>query len=313
MEPFGICAAVIADLFFGDPKVSLHPIRIIGKAIELYERFLNRNDAIFSKKASGFILAFGMPFATYVIVCYIIKIFGIFGDTFEIFAKVFFAYITLAIRDLYLSTKAIFDSFEDEELVREKLSMIVGRDTQNLKKEEVLRASLETLSENISDGIIAPLFYLFLGGPALAMAYKAINTLDSMVGYKDERYRDFGFFSAKFDDLANFIPARISGILIILSSFILGFNWKKSIVIFIRDRKNHPSPNSGHPEAAFAGALGVRLGGLNYYKGVPKILPYIGDNIFELKKEMIIKGHLIMFLSTFLFLLFLISFSFFCL
>jgi adenosylcobinamide-phosphate synthase len=162
---------------------------------------------------------------------------------------------------------------------RERLSRIVGRDTGELDRNEVLRATVETVSENTSDGVVAPLFYLALGGPALMMAYKAVNTLDSMVGYKNAKYKDFGWFSARVDDVANYIPARLSGALAVSASFILGYNWKASARIMFRDGGKHPSPNSGVIEAAFAGALGVRLGGSSSYGGVASVKPAIGDAI----------------------------------
>jgi len=161
----------------------------------------------------------------------------------------------------------------------------VGRDTENLNEKGVLKATMETLAENLSDGIIAPLFFLALGGLPLAMAYKAINTLDSMVGYRNERYLEFGRASARCDDLANFIPARITGLLMVAAAPLFALSAKNAWRIMGRDGRNHSSPNSGMPEAAVAGALGVRLGGTNLYGGKPVEKPTIGDAVKQISQE----------------------------
>jgi adenosylcobinamide-phosphate synthase len=195
---------------------------------------------------------------------------------------VYLSSTTFATNDLIKSCKAVIDALNtgNKENAREKLSMIVGRDTKQLDGKGILKATIETLSENASDGIIAPMFYFTLGGLPLAMTYKAVNTLDSMVGYKNERYRDFGWAAARLDDIANFIPARITGILIAFSSFILDsslITCHLSLKTMIRDGRKHLSPNSGIPEAAMAGALGVRLGGPSTYGGILVEKPYIGE------------------------------------
>ncbi|MHC4322141.1 MAG: adenosylcobinamide-phosphate synthase CbiB, partial [Planctomycetota bacterium] len=160
---------------------------------------------------------------------------------------------------------------------QKNLSRIVGRDTHNLNEQQVAAGCIETSAENIVDGIIAPLFYAFLGGPALAMAYKSINTLDSMVGYKNEKYLNFGWASAKLDDIANFIPARIAAVILPISSLICGADYSNSVKILKRDWQKHPSPNSGIPEAAIAGALRIRLGGPSVYNDIASYKPFIGD------------------------------------
>jgi adenosylcobinamide-phosphate synthase len=165
----------------------------------------------------------------------------------------------------------------DLPLARKQLSFIVGRDTDGLEEPEIWRGAVETVAENTADGVIAPLFFLMLGGPVLGLAYKAVNTLDSMVGYKNERYLLFGRASARFDDLVNYIPARLSGFFMVLTAPIVGLNAKNSLRIMFRDGRNHASPNSGIPEAAAAGALGVQLGGTNVYFGTAMEKPTIGD------------------------------------
>jgi adenosylcobinamide-phosphate synthase len=215
--------------------------------------------------------------------------------------SIFLAYTTLATRSLHVETKKVLQALEagDLERARRELSLLVGRDTAHLDEPEILRALVETIAENISDGVIAPLFYLGLGGPAWAMTYKAINTLDSMVGYKNERYRHIGWASARLDDLANFFPARLAGLMIALSSFILGKSWRDSLTILGRDHGRHESPNSAWPEAAMAGALGVQLGGLNYYFGQPNQKPFIGDPKKNLERGDVREAWEILYLSSF--------------
>lgn len=167
---------------------------------------------------------------------------------------------------------------DDIEGARKQLSYIVGRDTKNLDKESILKAVVETVAENMSDGVIAPLFYAGIGGAPLAFLYKAVNTMDSMFGYKNDKYIEFGYFPAKLDDVFNYIPARLSGYFIVVVSFILGLDYKNSFKIYKRDKNNHSSPNSAHPEAAVAGALNVQLGGPNYYFGKLVEKQTIGDD-----------------------------------
>jgi len=192
---------------------------------------------------------------------------------------VILGYMSLATKDLFLHVKRILESIKSEDMegARKNLSFIVGRNTQDLSKEEIITACIESIAENTNDGIIAPLFYLILGGPVLAIGYKAINTLDSMVGYRNQHYKDFGWFSARLDDFANFIPARITGMLIVISSFLLRYNFRDSFRIMCKDGRKHLSSNSGVSEAAMAGALGIRVGGPSRYKGELVIKPYIGE------------------------------------
>lgn len=173
----------------------------------------------------------------------------------------------------------------DIETARIKLSYIVGRDTENLEPVEIWRALVETVAENTSDGIIAPLFWLAIGGPVAAMAFKAVSTLDSMVGYKNERYLQMGWASARMDDLVNFIPARLTALLIVVSAPLCGLSWRDSLRITLRDRHNHPSPNSAHPEAAAAGALRIRLGGTSSYGGSVSQKQFIGDPLSPIDRS----------------------------
>ena len=185
------------------------------------------------------------------------------------------------------------------EQARKQLSMIVGRDTTQLSKSQISKATVETVAENASDGVIAPLFYLFLGGPALAMAYKAINTLDSMVGYQNEKYRSIGYVSAKMDDVANYIPARLTWVFMVVASFFLRLSWKNAWRIGWRDRKQHKSPNCAFPEGAVAGALGLQLGGTHVYFGEVVEKPHIGDKIREITADDIMVSNKILYMTSF--------------
>lgn len=270
-----ILLAFTLDLMIGDPRWLPHPVQVIGKCIEWAEIVLRK---LIPARLGGIILAVIIVTATYS-VTYLITaaIRNYIGGTAGSFVIIFLSSTTLALRGLIVSVLGVFRSTSLDE-ARQKLSMIVGRDTQSLDEDGVYRASIETLAENTSDGVIAPLFYLAIGGLPLAMAYKAINTLDSMVGYKNEKYIEFGWASARLDDAANYIPARLTGMLMVLASFFVG---KASAIgamgIMTRDGRKHSSPNSGIPEAAMAGALGIVLGGPSTYGGVVMDKPAIGD------------------------------------
>ncbi len=192
---------------------------------------------------------------------------------------IFWIWTFLAIRDLDVQSMRVIVALRAGDLVtaRAKLSMIVGRDTATLNEPEILRATVETVAESLSDGIVGPLFYLALGGPAAMAAFKAASTLDSMCGYRNDRYREFGWASARLDDIANFIPARLSVILVAAGALLLGYDARGALRCAFRDGGSQPSPNSGYPEAAVAGALGVRLGGLNFYQGAASPKATLGD------------------------------------
>jgi adenosylcobinamide-phosphate synthase len=194
-------------------------------------------------------------------------------------ATVYWVYSFVALRSLDIESTRVMDILQTGDIARARLELaeIVGRDTAQLEEPEIVRGAVETVSENFGDGVVAPLFYLLLFGAAGMAAYKAVNTLDSMVGYKNERYREFGWASARLDDIFNYVPARLSAVLVWLAAALLGMNALRSIRVTFRDAANQPSPNSGWPEAAFAGALGVRLGGVNHYRGVESRKAYLGD------------------------------------
>ena len=280
MTALEISAAYVVDLFFGDPPGYPHPVRLIGQTISLLEKkFLQRAHTPWMQRFFGVILAVTIVSGAGIFTWAIIWMAGWVHPLFSSVIVIFFAYTTLATRNLYDEPRKVIRALEqgDLNLARKEVGFLVGRDTDHLDEKEICRALIETVSENTSDGIVAPLFYLLIGGPPLAMAYKALNTLDSMVGYRNDRYRYLGWASARGDDLANLIPSRLTALLFILTSFILKKNWKATWRITWRDGRKSTSPNSGYPEAAMAGALGIRLGGKNSYFGRVEEKPFIGE------------------------------------
>jgi adenosylcobinamide-phosphate synthase len=280
MTALEISVAYVVDLFFGDPPGYPHPVRLIGQTISLLEKkFLQRAYTPWMQRFFGVILAVTIVSGAGIFTWAIIWMAGWVHPVFSSVIVIFFAYTTLATRNLYDEPRKVIRALEqgDLNLARKEVGFLVGRDTDHLDEKEICRALIETVSENTSDGIVAPLFYLLIGGPPLAMAYKALNTLDSMVGYRNDRYRYLGWASARGDDLANLIPSRLTALLFVLSSFILEKNWKATWRITWRDGRKSTSPNSGYPEAAMAGALGIRLGGKNSYFGRVEEKPLIGE------------------------------------
>jgi adenosylcobinamide-phosphate synthase len=290
--------AFLLDLAIGDPRWLPHPVAVIGKEVRKAELLLRRYSTTpLRERWAGALLVICIVVPVLVITFFMTRAlrslqlqngWGIIGAV----GVVYLVSTTIALRGLTDSARLVIEAVKDGSMkaARHKLSMIVGRDTGNLSEKDVLKATVETLAENLSDGIIAPLFYLAVGGLPLAMAYKAINTLDSMVGYKNDRYIHFGRAAARLDDAANYLPARITGILIVVSVFVISavrdtINSlsvaRRSFMIMLRDGRNHTSPNSGIPEASMAGALGIRLGGPSTYGGVLVEKPYIGEPVKE--------------------------------
>ena len=286
-----IYIAYILDLILGDPHRIPHPVQIIGKLISFLEKKLIN---LPNKKFYGGVLNIIVLITTFVI-CYFLQKIAII--------EIYLMYTVFSTKCLADEGKKVYKILKENNLIkaRRELSYLVSRDTENLEKKDIIRSTMETISENTVDGVIAPMFFMFLGGLPLAMVYKAINTMDSMLGYKNEKYKDFGYFSAKIDDAANFIPARITGgILIPAACFFLKYDFKSSIRIYFRDRKNHASPNSAHPESAVAGALGVQFGGKTTYFGKEYDKPVIGDKRREFQTEDIKKNIRILYVTSFI-------------
>ena len=292
-----IWIAYVLDLIFGDPQNVVHPVQVIGKIISAGEKVLLRKKYKFLAGAVLNIFTVSITYTSMYLISKSVKI-----SVFFMSIEIYLMYTIFSINSLAREGNRVYRILKegDIEKARKDLSYLVSRDTETMDEKMIIRSTMETISENTVDGIVAPMFYMFLGGMPLAMAYKAINTLDSMVGYKNEKYMDFGKFSAKVDDAVNFIPARITGILIVLASMILGYDYKNSLKIFIRDRKNHSSPNSAHSEASVAGALGVQFGGKVSYFGKEIDKPTIGDKTKEFELEDIRKNIRIMYVTSFL-------------
>ena len=284
MNILSIYTGYALDLIIGDPYSFPHPVRFIGKLISFVERQIRKiTSSDKGLKIAGFFLWFITVAVTFGITYLVVNLFK-FNKIAYFIVNSILIYTTLATKCLKDESTKIYKVLKtgDLEKSRVQLSYIVGRDTTNLSEKEIVRATVETVAENTVDGIIAPLFYGFIGGAPLAMAYKAINTLDSTVGYKNDKYYYLGFASAKIDDIANFIPARIGVVLLSIGSLFAGFKFKNALKIGIRDRKNHKSPNCAFSEGAVAGALGIQLGGTNIYFGKEVYKPTIGDKNREI-------------------------------
>ncbi len=293
IAPVNLAAAFFLDLAIGDPPWLPHPVRIIGRSIEAMERLLRRAFGDGHEKAAGVLLvcAVVLP-ATFIAFVAGRLLLSFSAPPLSVIGTLLFIYLvstTLALAELIGSARHVISAVREKSLqvARQRLAMIVGRDTENLGEEAILTATIETLAENLSDGFVAPLLYLVVGGLPLAVAYKAVNTLDSMVGYKNPRYIRFGWAAARLDDAANYIPARITGLIMIPAAFCCSLAGgassalaagRSSFAIMRRDGRKHTSPNSGIPESAMAGALGVRLGGPSTYGGVLVEKPFIGDD-----------------------------------
>ena len=261
----------LLDFWLGDPAWLPHPVVGFGKMIAFGERRLNRGS---QRMLKGALLAVGLILLVFGFAWAIRRLLGIYAPIFDVIAIFYCLAGTTLIREVREVFHAVDRSLEEG---RKQVARIVGRDTSELSAQEVRTAALETLAENLSDGVIAPLFWLAIGGVPAMVAYKMVNTLDSMIGYRTERYKDFGCWAARIDDVANYIPARLTALLMVIAAGkpqLVGFVW--------RNGRNHASPNSGYPEAALAGILDCRFGGPHYYFGELFDKPYIGENAREL-------------------------------
>ena len=272
------------DLLLGDPRWLYHPVQAIGALISHLEPPLRR---AFPRRLrlAGAVLVIAVVAITGIVTGGLLFLLHRLHPVAGFVGETIVCWLILATKSLRTESMKVVKALETGTLDdgRKAVSMIVGRDTEHLSEEEVLKAAVETVAENASDGILAPLLFAAVLGPVGGMCYKAVNTMDSMVGYKNDRYLDFGRAAAKVDDVLNFLPARISGFLMCLAAY-LGFDGKNAFRIFFRDRKNHASPNSAHTEAACAGALGLKLGGTHDYFGKPVVKPTIGDDLRPVRR-----------------------------
>ena len=309
---FAFIAGFVLDLLIGDPHFIPHPVRLIGSLISFCDKRLNCDAGynISEKKLNlikykrGMLLAFTVIFATFamsviiIVAAYSINLYA------GIIAEAVMTWQILATKCLRVESMRVYDALRTDgvDAGRRAVSMIVGRDTSVLDAAGVTRAAVETIAENTSDGVIAPMLYTAIGGPVLGFVYKAVNTMDSMLGYKNDKYMYFGRFAARLDDVVNFIPARISAYLMIAAAFIGGrqFDGKNAYRIFKRDRFNHASPNSAQTESVCAGALRVQLAGDAVYFGKLVKKKYIGDGLREIEYEDIKRANRLMYITAFL-------------
>lgn len=309
---FAFIAGFVLDLLIGDPHFIPHPVRLIGSLISSLDKRLNCDAGYNSsekklnliKYKRGMLLAFTVIFATFamsviiIVAAYSINLYA------GIIAEAVMTWQILATKCLRVEGMRVYDALRTDgiDAGRRAVSMIVGRDTSVLDAAGVTRAAVETIAENTSDGVIAPMLYTAIGGPVLGFVYKAVNTMDSMLGYKNDKYMYFGRFAARLDDVVNFIPARISAYLMIAAAFIGGrhFDGKNAYRIFKRDRFNHASPNSAQTESVCAGALRVQLAGDAVYFGKLVKKKYIGDGLREIEYEDIKRANRLMYITAFL-------------
>ena len=292
----------ILDLIFGDPYWMPHPVRFIGNLISILEKVIRR----FMPKTKrgeyigGIILTVMVVSISMVIPLVIILMAKSINTYLALTVETFICYQILATKSLKVESMKVYDELAKNDLpsARKAVSMIVGRDTKDLTFSGVAKAAVETVAENTSDGIIAPMIFIAIGGAPMGFFYKAINTMDSMVGYKNEKYMNFGRFAAKLDDVVNYLPARISAYQMILSSFFLRYDYKNAFKIYKRDRYNHASPNSAQTESVCAGALDVQLAGNAYYFGKLYEKPTIGDDIREINYDDIKKANRLLYCTS---------------
>lgn len=304
MESYGLLiilpAAFLLDQILGDPLFLPHPIRWMGKAIELLEpafRKISKNLVVSGTFFAIFLILNAWVF-TYIIVVIAGKLHPILGIVIEIVL----IYWCISVKSLKQSAMEVSRTLMNGGIkeAKEKVSLIVGRDVEKMNEKGIVNATIETVAENLVDGVISPLFFAVIGGAPLGIAYKMVNTLDSMVGYKNDKYIHFGKAAARIDDIANFIPARLSVLIISLAAQILSRKGLYTLKTAIKEGKDHTSPNAGFPEASFAGAMGIKLGGPNYYHGRLVHKPYIGKLFREADIKHIKKACDLMVLSSIL-------------
>lgn len=293
-----IFTAYLLDLIIGDPQWSWHPVRLMGRLIEKMEHKLN-TDKI-NRVFSGLILVVLTVGITMFCIWLILKLAKAIQPILYHILCAALIYFSLSIKSLAVEANKVYTALKNKDIpeARRNLSLIVGRDTERLEESEIIRATVETVAESTMDGIIAPLFYACLGGPLGSWAYKAVNTLDSMVGYRNKRFIEFGKVSAKLDGLANLIPAKITCFLISVSSLFFRKDWLNSVKWGLKYAFKGQEFNSIATEAAMAGALKIRLGGLNFYNSIPVTKPLIGDEIHPLSIKHIQESIHIAYLSS---------------
>lgn len=302
---FIICVGFLLDILFGDPYWLWHPVRFVGRLITMSENFFRKVFQIQEdkeadkkkKRLTGVLLAVAVIGISLLVQCGLLLIAGTIHKYCRIGLECFWCYQFLAIKSLKTESMKVYKALEKEDIegARYAVSMIVGRDTKKLDKKGIIKAAVETVAENTSDGVIAPLFFMFCFGVQGGLFYKTVNTMDSMIGYCNDKYQYLGTAAAKLDDALNYIPARVSAILMLVSGFFLGLDYRNGIKIFQRDRYHHKSPNSAQTEAVCAGLLNVELAGNAWYFGRLCKKPMIGDNNREIEPEDICRANQLMY------------------
>lgn len=296
-----IIPAFILDLVLGDPYSWPHPVKWMGNYISFFQKKnIHEGQSEKAKFWLGVLLWFTTVGTSGIITALVLKAAFQLHEVLGIVIYIYLGYTTLAAKSLAVEGGKVYEKLVNAPLqeARKQVAMIVGRDTSELSEKEIMNATIETIAENSSDGVIAPLFYLFLGGPVLGMMYKAVNTLDSMVGYLTPKYKALGCFSARMDDIWNFIPARLTWLFLIIASGCSGLNIQNAIKIGWQDCRKHKSPNSGFPEAVAAGALGIQLGGTHVYHGVAIEKPTIGVNLKQVSSEDILLMNKLLYVAA---------------
>ena len=285
----------LLDCIFGDPVWMYHPIRVIGNLIAVLKK--NRREVL-----AGGILWILTVSLSFLVPAVLLFAAGKIHPAVRFLLETFWCYQIFAARCLVKESKKVYQKLKEDDLpgARKAVSMIVGRDTENLTAEGVTKAAVETVAENTSDGVTAPLLFLLIGGAPLGFLYKAVNTMDSMLGYKNEKYLYFGRIPAKMDDVFNYIPARLTAWFMIVAAFLTGMDGKNALKIYLRDKRKHASPNSAQSEAVCAGALDVQLAGDAVYFGKVYKKDYIGDAIREIEPEDILRAGKLMYMTTIL-------------
>jgi adenosylcobinamide-phosphate synthase len=298
-----LALALVLDFCLGDPRWMPHPVRGMGAFIAFLDRRLNKGAY---RRAKGIVTVVAVTGTVYILSMFVVNISYSLSWLFGVVVEAILIFTTIATKSLQEAAWNVLLPLERGEMeqARRELSMIVGRDTENLDESEIVRACVETVAENTSDGITAPLFYAWIGGAPLALFYRAVNTCDSMLGYKNDTYRMFGWASARLDDVMNYIPARLTaGVMVFVHS---GKRFRYCWRVLLRDARKHPSPNSGWPEAAMAALLGVQLGGTNMYHGIVSKRPTIGDPLVPLQTNHIRQALRIMMVTVLSFALLLL-------
>jgi adenosylcobinamide-phosphate synthase len=295
-----IARALILDLLLGDKFIFKHPVAMIGSLIIYLEKKLYKYE---NRKTSGLIMLV-LSLVVVGIVIFLIQKVVSFNKELKFIIIHYLMYLIPSAKTLKDMTNQVMKSIQSGDLTKARLelSYLVGRDTEELDENSIMKAAIETSAENTIDGLLAPVFYMIVGsffGQALLFGYlyKTVNTLDSMIGYKNRKYKDFGYFSAKTDDVLNYIPARIGSVIMMLAGALLRFEFWNALKIYIRDRNNHSSPNSGHPESVVAGLLRIRLGGDSSYFGEIVKKPSIGDSDREIEALDILKTNKVLIVS----------------